>query len=53
MHLDLPNEGEPIRRSARELTDAELVERVRENDCDGRFDTQLAARPADRGNAVP
>jgi hypothetical protein len=53
MHLDLPDEGEPIRRNARELADAELVERARDEDGSGRFDTELAAGPAGRSDAVP
>jgi butyryl-CoA dehydrogenase len=49
MDFDLTDEQELMRRTAREFTDAELVERARENDRTYTFDLELVAKLAAQG----
>jgi len=49
MDLDLTDEQELIRATAREFTDREIVPRARENDRTHRFDTELVGKLADQG----
>ena len=49
MDFDLTPEQQSIRQTAREFTDAEVVERARENDRNEHFDLDLVAKIAKQG----
>ena len=49
MDLDLNDEQQLIRETARDFTDGEIVPRARDNDRTGHFDTELVAKMAAQG----
>ncbi len=49
MDLDLNDEQQLIRETARDFTDGEIVPRARDNDRSGHFDTELVAKMAAQG----
>ena len=49
MNLDLTDEQQLIRETAREFADREIIPRARENDRAERFDTELVTRIAEMG----
>jgi alkylation response protein AidB-like acyl-CoA dehydrogenase len=49
MDLDLNDEQQLIRETARDFTDGEIVPRARDNDRSGHFDTELVAKLAAQG----
>ena len=49
MNFDLTDEQQLIRKTAREFTDNEIVERAKQNAREHRFDLELVAKLADQG----